>query len=93
MSKKENKDLWTEIPGYATRITVRPGLTGIAQIFAPRDIPRRYKFKYDFLYIEKMSFLLDLKLIVLSLLITFNGAWEKRHTKLRFLDRSKNRKQ
>jgi len=83
----------TEIPGYATRITVRPGLTGIAQIFAPRDIPRRYKFKYDFLFIEKMSFLLDLRLILLSLLITFNGAWEKRHAKLRFLDRRKNRKQ
>src|SRR5437016_14657678 len=30
----------TSIPGYIERHSVRPGLTGIAQIYAPRDIPR-----------------------------------------------------
>ena len=34
------------------RITVRPGLTGVAQIYAPRDIPRRQKFRYDRVYVE-----------------------------------------
>ena len=28
-----------DVPGFATRIRVRPGLTGIAQIYAPRDVP------------------------------------------------------
>lgn len=73
----------TEIPGYEKRITVRPGLTGIAQIFAPRDLPRRHKFKYDLLYIRKMSFFLDLRLILLSFFITFTGGWEKRGRKLK----------
>lgn len=43
------------IPGYAEHHRVRPGLTGIAQFYAPRDIPRRQKFRYDQLYIQNGS--------------------------------------
>jgi lipopolysaccharide/colanic/teichoic acid biosynthesis glycosyltransferase len=70
-----------EIPGYVERHSVRPGLTGIAQIFAPRDIPRRHKFKFDRLYVDKQSFALDLRLILLSFWITFRGKWESRGAK------------
>jgi lipopolysaccharide/colanic/teichoic acid biosynthesis glycosyltransferase len=73
------------IPGYGERIKVRPGLTGIAQVYAPRDLPRRYKFKYDLLYIRKTNFLLDIQIILLSFLVTFIGKWEKRGIKLEFL--------
>jgi len=71
-----------DIPGYVERHTVRPGLTGIAQIFAPRDVPRRHKFKYDRLYVERESFLLDVRLILLSFWITFRGKWEHRGRKI-----------
>jgi len=77
----------TEIPGFYQRATVRPGLTGIAQIWAPRDIPRRHKFKYDLLYIRKSAFWLDLKLIFVSFLVTFRSSWERRGVKLGILDR------
>jgi lipopolysaccharide/colanic/teichoic acid biosynthesis glycosyltransferase len=70
------------IPGYEIRHRVRPGLTGVAQVFAPRDLPRRHKFRYDLLYIRRQSFLLDLRLILLSFWITFRGAWERRQGKL-----------
>ena len=30
-----------DVPGFEHRIRVRPGLTGLAQIYARRDIPRR----------------------------------------------------
>jgi lipopolysaccharide/colanic/teichoic acid biosynthesis glycosyltransferase len=70
-----------KIPGYEERHRVRPGLTGLAQIYAPRDIPRRHKFKYDLLYIKKRSFWLDLKLIALSFWITVRGKWEHRGKK------------
>ncbi|MGI9534431.1 MAG: sugar transferase, partial [Thermodesulfobacteriota bacterium] len=40
------------IPGYKDRQSVLPGLTGIAQIYAPRDISRRNKFRYDKIYIK-----------------------------------------
>jgi lipopolysaccharide/colanic/teichoic acid biosynthesis glycosyltransferase len=71
-----------DIPGYAERHVVRPGLTGLTQIFLPGDTPRRRKFKYDLLYIRKRSFAFDLKLIVLSFWITFRGRWESRASKL-----------
>lgn len=69
------------VPGFAERCRVRPGLTGLAQIFAPRDIPRRQKFRYDRLYIRRRSFWLDLRLILLSFWITFRGSWEARGRK------------
>jgi lipopolysaccharide/colanic/teichoic acid biosynthesis glycosyltransferase len=75
------------IPGYKKRITVRPGLTGIAQVYAARDLARKHKFKYDLLYIRKMNIFLDLKLIFLSFLVTFNGRWEKRGMKLEILEK------
>jgi len=71
-----------EVPGYEHRARVRPGLTGVAQIYAPRDVPRRYKFRYDRIYVERQSFWLDLRLIATSFWITFRGRWETRESKL-----------
>ena len=71
-----------KIPGYYKRQNIRPGLTGIAQIYLPSEAPRQQKFRYDLLYIKKLSFWLDLKLIILSFLITFRGKWGFRQRKL-----------
>jgi undecaprenyl phosphate N,N'-diacetylbacillosamine 1-phosphate transferase len=71
----------SQVRGYKKRIQVRPGLTGIAQVYAPKDVDRKTKFTYDELYVEKMSFWLDLKLILLSFWITFRGRWEHRERK------------
>jgi lipopolysaccharide/colanic/teichoic acid biosynthesis glycosyltransferase len=69
------------IPGYAARTAVRPGLTGIAQIYARRDVARRQKFRYDRLYVRRQSMWLDLRLILLSFWISFLGTWESRGRK------------
>ena len=70
-----------DVPGFARRCAVRPGLTGIAQIYAPRDIPRRQKFRYDAVYFRQQGLSLDLRLILLSFWITFRGQWESRGKK------------
>jgi lipopolysaccharide/colanic/teichoic acid biosynthesis glycosyltransferase len=70
-----------DVPGFERRCGVRPGLTGIAQIFAARDIPRRQKFRYDALYLRRQGLALDLRLIALSFWITFRGSWESRGRK------------
>ena len=70
-----------EIKGYSKRHSVTPGLTGIAQVFAPRDLIRKHKFRYDLFYMKKQSLMLDIKLILLSFWITFRGKWESREEK------------
>ena len=70
------------IPGFEERHRFTPGLTGIAQVYAPRDITRRNKFRFDRLYSKRQSFCLDLKLILMSFWITLRGKWESRDRKL-----------
>jgi lipopolysaccharide/colanic/teichoic acid biosynthesis glycosyltransferase len=70
-----------DVPGFALRVSVRPGLTGIAQVYAPRDVPRRQKFKYDGIYVRRRSWWLDVRLILISFWISVHGTWEARGRK------------
>jgi len=70
-----------DVPGFEDRCAVRPGLTGVAQIYAPRDVVRRQKFRYDRFYIRRQSLWFDVRLILLSFWITFRGRWEARDRK------------
>lgn len=65
-----------DIPGYHDRHRVRPGLTGLAQVHARRDLPRTGKFRYDRLYQRRAGLCLDLHLILRSFWITARGRWE-----------------
>ena len=66
------------IPGYAARHAVRPGLTGLSQVYAPRDTPRARKFRLDAIYVRNATFCFDLFLVIASFWITFRGRWEVR---------------
>jgi len=66
-----------EIPGYQRRFCIRPGLTGMAQVYGKHDSLPEKKLKYDLEYIDRQSVPLDLKLIFLSFLITSKAGWEK----------------
>lgn len=79
---QEEGDLPDEaIPGFEARSRLRPGLTGIAQIFAPRDVPRQEKYQYDAVCSTSRSLWLDIRLIFLSLWITLRARWEARGSK------------
>lgn len=67
-----------DVPGFDVRSSVRPGLTGVAQIYAGRNLPRRQKFRYDRLYIRHQSFSIDVRLVLLSFWISLSGSWEVR---------------
>lgn len=64
-----------DLTGYEERHSVRPGLTGLAQVRAPRDLPHREKFRYDLRYVQNRGLWLDLKLILRSVLISLSGRW------------------
>ena len=81
--REEERHLPDEaIAGFETRSRLRPGLTGIAQIFASRDVPRERKYRFDAVYAGSQSLRMDMRLILLSLWITVRARWEARESKL-----------
>jgi lipopolysaccharide/colanic/teichoic acid biosynthesis glycosyltransferase len=53
------------------RHTVRPGLTGLAQVKGRNAIPWKKRFKLDAEYAKSVSFLLDAKIVLLTLFTLF----------------------
>lgn len=51
----------------ARRHEVRPGITGWAQVNGRNAISWEQKFEYDVEYVEKCSFLLDIKIILMTI--------------------------
>lgn len=66
-----------EVPNLGQiRYQIRPGLTGIAQVFGPHNMNPRNKLRYDLLYMRKRSFWLDIKLIGMSVWNTVRAKWD-----------------
>lgn len=73
---------WEAVEGFASRLSVRPGLTSLATVYLPKDVHPKRKFRYDLLYVRRQSFALDLKLIAISYWISVTGRWERRRAKV-----------
>jgi len=66
-----------EIHGYTRRLSVKPGITGLAQCCQKydetiRDVER--KLRYDVLYIKKVCWLLDMRILWRTMNISLLGA-------------------
>lgn len=59
-------------PEQARRHEVRPGITGWAQVNGRNAISWQKKFELDVWYVDHCSFLLDLKIILLTIKKVFN---------------------
>ncbi|MEG0944200.1 MAG: sugar transferase [Angelakisella sp.] len=62
------------IPEFRFRLKVKAGLTGYAQVLGKYNTTPYDKLKLDLMYIEKYSFLLDIKLILMTIKILFMPA-------------------
>ena len=66
-----------EIPYYSRRLRVRPGITGLYQAMVDKydenieDV--RDRVRYDLMYIESMSFRLDMKILLRTLYTVIKG--------------------
>lgn len=58
-------------PDFDLRHRVKGGLTGFAQIYGKYNTSPEDKLKMDLIYIERYSFLLDIKLILMTIKILF----------------------
>jgi lipopolysaccharide/colanic/teichoic acid biosynthesis glycosyltransferase len=60
------KGLEQVVPGYRYRLTVKPGVTGLAQLQLPADTDLtsvRHKIVYDLYYVQNQGLWLDLRLV------------------------------
>lgn len=60
-----------EIPEFHYRLKVKAGLTGYAQVYGKYNTTPYDKLKLDLFYIENYSFLLDIKLLFMTVKIFF----------------------
>ena len=63
-------------PGFSQRLMVRPGMTGLAQIYGRYSTHPRDKLRYDMVYVRRMSPVLDVRLLVSSVLLTLRARWQ-----------------
>ena len=60
-----------EIPEYAYRHNVKPGITGMAQVYGKYNTTAFDKLVYDLMYIEKCGILTDLVIIIQTVKVLF----------------------
>ncbi|MGL5641749.1 MAG: sugar transferase, partial [Paraclostridium sp.] len=62
-----------EIPGFIERLSIKPGLTGLAQVNGGYDISPKDKLKWDMIYIKNRSILLDINIVFKTVGVVFTG--------------------
>jgi sugar transferase (PEP-CTERM system associated) len=70
------QDLRTVIPYYDIRHTVRPGLTGWAQVkfrYGASQEDSHTKLQYDLYYVKNLSLVLDLKILIQTIRVVLLG--------------------
>ncbi len=60
-------------PGYMKRFSVRPGLTGLAQVRGRRSLGWLQQLAYDAEYVDKHSFWFDFGIILQTVKVVFLG--------------------
>jgi lipopolysaccharide/colanic/teichoic acid biosynthesis glycosyltransferase len=65
------KEYCEVLPEFSYRLKVKAGLTGYAQVYGKYNTTPYDKLKMDLTYIENYSFLLDIKLMLLTLKAMF----------------------
>jgi lipopolysaccharide/colanic/teichoic acid biosynthesis glycosyltransferase len=69
-------NLIREIPRFPERLQVKPGITGIAQIYCGYDATiddAREKLRYDLMYVENSTFKYDVEIMLKTLWMIING--------------------
>ena len=76
MPVEEYLEAVKRLPDLHRRLSVRPGLTGLAQVRTQASRDNSEKLRYDLAYIDRMNPWLDLTLLVMSVWNTLRARWE-----------------
>ena len=63
-----------EIPGYSERHKIRPGITGLAQVYGDYLTSVYHKLRYDWIYLHRMSFWQDLRILAMTVVTVLTRA-------------------
>ena len=71
-----------EVENYSYRMTVKPGITGLAQVLSKYSTTVEDKLRYDLMYVNSYSFALDIKIMLQTIRVILtpeqaNGVKEK----------------
>ena len=58
-----------EVPSYAQRHLVRPGITGLAQVYGNYHTDARDKLRFDLIYVAHRSCLLDISVLLRTIAV------------------------
>lgn len=72
----------SRIPGGARRLEVRPGLTGLAQLYTDKTPSLEQRLRWDLAYVDRCSFGLDLRILLKSVGVSLRGRWEQPGSKV-----------
>ena len=73
----EELETLDRLPRGAERLSVRPGLTGLAQLRSAKVPDLDERLRWDLAYVDRCSFLMDMSILFRSVAVTLRGAWEK----------------
>jgi len=75
---------WSE--GQRKRLSVKPGVTGLAQISGRGEITREEKLELDVKYVETAGFFVDAKIVLRTLghVLKRRGIYEKRYSQAQY---------
>lgn len=66
-----------QVPGFSQRLSVKPGVAGLAQLRGGYAASPRNKLRYDVLYIKRMNLWLDLRLLFVSVPVMIGHCFKK----------------
>ncbi|KWW14046.1 UDP-phosphate N-acetylgalactosaminyl-1-phosphate transferase [Peribacillus simplex] len=67
------REFETFLPGFKSRLYVKPGITGWAQVNGGYDLTPKEKLNFDLYYIQHRSFTMEIKIFLRTLTIVFTG--------------------
>jgi len=71
---------------HKSRLSIKPGLTGLAQIKVRDSTNWSKKFNFDSIYVKKANYYLDLYILFKTFIIVFNSIFKKNHRVIESID-------
>lgn len=74
---------------YSKILTVKPGITGLSQVSGRNDLSRKERLKYDMMYADAATLMLDAKILLKTIMVVFTGDGQRNDQSYEDVEHSK----